>query len=615
MSDIIRLLPENVANQIAAGEVVQRPSSVVKELVENAVDAGALNITIHLKDAGRTLIQVIDDGHGMGPKDAELAFERHATSKIRTAEDLFDLSTNGFRGEALASIAAVAQVSLETRMEEESLGLIKKVNGGQAMASKPSQCAKGSNIQVKNLFFNVPARRNFLKSNAVEMKHSIQAVQRIAFTEPGISFQLIHNDQEVLHLKGSNENDRMAALRKRVVSIMGRNYNEKLVPIKEKTEILEVNGFVGKPDFAKKKRGEQYFFVNGRYVKHPYLHHAVLSAFEGLIPQGTHPSYFLFLEVPKQSLDVNIHPTKTEVKFDNERDLYAIIRSTVRHSLGQYNISPVLDFERDASLDTPYAFKDKTSTDQPRVQVDKSFNPFAQSSGAGYQRKPAGSWEALYLESEPERELIHNIAVEATDVSEELFDHKAKEAHGLHFQLLGKFIASPVKNGMVLIHQHRAHQRILYEEYLQRLTEEQQNQQSLLFPLELSLSQEQVVTAKSFAKELEEIGFGLEAWKKDGLSINAIPVWLEQKQVSGMIKDLIDNYAEDISQEGLSQTDRIAKSMAASTAVKTGELLNAQERESLIDRLFSCKEPNFGPKGRPTFVILSEKELNQGFKY
>ncbi|MBE9490889.1 MAG: DNA mismatch repair endonuclease MutL, partial [Bacteroidetes bacterium] len=400
MSDLIQLLPDNVANQIAAGEVVQRPASVVKELLENAVDASATNIKLIIKDAGKTLIQVIDNGLGMSQTDARLAFERHATSKIKTAKDLYNLHTNGFRGEALASIAAIAHVTLKTKQENQDLGNQIKIHGGDILSQDMVSTPKGSNFEVKNLFYNIPARRNFLKSNTVETRHIIDAFQRVSFTYPKISFSLYHNDSEIYNLKSGN-------LKQRIVSILGANTNEKLVPIDEETEILKIEGFITKPNFAKKKRGEQFFFVNNRFIKSPYLNHAIIAAFEGLLNHGYHPSYFLFLTVPTKSIDINIHPTKTEIKFDNERDLYAIIRSTIKHSLGQYSVAPVLDFERDATLDTPYSFKSKSQGSTPNIEIDRDFNPFRadQNTNYNYKKKEVpAQWESLYLENNTESE-------------------------------------------------------------------------------------------------------------------------------------------------------------------------------------------------------------------
>lgn len=485
MSDIIRLLPDNVANQIAAGEVVQRPASVVKELLENAVDAGATDIKLVIKDAGKTLIQVVDDGEGMSPGDARMAFERHATSKIQTAEDLFNLRTNGFRGEALASIAAISHVHLKTRTSENELGTEIKINGGEILTQQPVSCTKGSVFEVKNLFYNIPARRNFLKSNSIETRHIIDAFQRISFTYPKISFSMVHNENEVFKLPKGKSKQWTSNSRQRIVAIMGKATNEKLVPITEETDILKIKGFVTKPSFAKKKKGEQFFFVNNRFIKSPYLHHAVMNAYEGLLQPGYHPSYFLFLEVPSDSVDVNIHPTKTEVKFDNDRDLYAIIRSTIKHSLGQYNVAPVLDFNRDADLDTPYAFKDKEYISAPGIEVDQNYNPFqTENQYQGARRHEKNSqWEALYLSDHPEKELIENITVDLDNISQELFDESEATTLYKTFQVQSKYIASSIKSGMVLIDQNAAHQRIIYEEYLAKITMEGLGHQQLLFPL------------------------------------------------------------------------------------------------------------------------------------
>ena len=395
MSDIIQLLPDHVANQIAAGEVVQRPASVVKELLENAIDAGARSIKLLLKDAGKTLIQVLDDGKGMSPTDARMSFERHATSKIKKAEDLFNLCTKGFRGEALASIAAIAHVELKTKQENEELGTSIKIEGSKVISQDFISTSKGTSIAVKNLFYNIPARRNFLKSNTVETRHIIDEFQRVALAHPTISFLMHHNNNEVYHLKSSN-------LRKRIVSVFGTKMNEKLVPINEQTDIVSIEGFVAKPEFSKRKRGEQFFFVNDRFIKSSYLNHAVVNAFDGLLEQGSHPSYFLYLTVPANTIDINIHPTKTEIKFDNEKALYAMLRATVKHSLGQYNVAPILDFNRDSNLDTPYHLNTNTSSAKtPRISVDPDFNPFKELEQKEirfpYNReKQTESWESLY---------------------------------------------------------------------------------------------------------------------------------------------------------------------------------------------------------------------------
>jgi len=616
MSDFIRLLPDNVANQIAAGEVVQRPASVVKELLENAVDAEATDIKLIVKDAGRSLIQVIDNGKGMSPKDVRMAFERHATSKIQTANDLFNLHTNGFRGEALASIAAIAHVVLKSKTQDDELGTEIKINGGEFLTQQETATAVGSNFEVKNLFYNIPARRNFLKSNAIETRHIIDAFQRVAFTYPEIAFSLIHNDSEIFNLPAGTSSQWISNTRQRVVNIMGKNTNEKLVPIAEETDILKINGFISKPSFAKKKKGEQFFFVNNRFIKSHYLHHAVMNAFDGLLNHGYHPSYFLYLEVPPESVDINIHPTKTEIKFDNERDLYAIIRSTIKHSLGQYNVSPSLDFERDASLDTPYSYKNKSSTSTPVIEIDQDFNPFKTE---GYsqvkQQKAAKSseWEALYLSDHPEKELIENITVDLDNVSQELFD-ETQEASALKtFQVQLKFIASSIKSGMVLIDQHAAHQRILYEEYLAKVTMEGLGHQQLLFPLKVNISKNDVAVVKQIEQDLLSAGFHISEVQDEAVVLDAIPTTISEKEVVGILESLIDNFKNEVPESSFSQIDLITKSLAKSLAIKPGTPLNNKEQESILNKLFSCKEPNYSPFGRKTYITLSLDDLEEKF--
>ena len=618
MSDFIRLLPDNVANQIAAGEVVQRPSSVVKELLENAVDAKATEIKLIVKDAGRTLIQVIDNGLGMSPKDAKMAFERHATSKIQSANDLFNLHTNGFRGEALASIAAISHVVLKSKTKDDELGTEIKINGGEFISQQETSSAIGSNFTVKNLFYNIPARRNFLKSNTIETRHIIDAFQRVAFTYPEIAFTLIHNDSELFNLPAGNTSHWISNTRQRVVNIMGKNTNEKLVPIDEETDILKINGFISKPSFAKKKKGEQFFFVNNRFIKSHYLHHAVMNAFEGLLNHGYHPSYFLYLEVPTESIDINIHPTKTEIKFDNERDLYAIIRSTIKHSLGQYNVSPSLDFERDSSLDTPYSYKDKAYVSTPAIEIDQDFNPFkTEGYGQVKQQKASNNaqWEALYLSDHPEKELIENITVDLDNVSQELFD-EAQEAYSLKtFQVQLKYIASSIKSGMVLIDQNAAHQRILYEEYLAKVTMEGIGHQQLLFPLKLNISKNDVSVVKQIEQDLQSAGFHISEIQDEAVILDAIPTTISEKEVIGILESLIDNFKNEVPESSFSQIDLITKSLAKSLAIKPGTTLNNREQESLLNKLFSCKEPNYSPFGKKTYITMSLDDLEEKFNF
>lgn len=622
MSERIRLLPENVANQIAAGEVVQRPASVVKELLENAVDAGATEIQLIVKDAGRSLIQVVDNGCGMSAKDAMMAFERHATSKISSAHDLFALTTNGFRGEALASIAAVAHVRLKTRRQEDELATEIMMHGGEMLKHTQVSANAGSSLEVKNLFYNIPARRNFLKSNAVETRHITEAFQRVAFTYPHIQFKFVHNDSEIFNLPASNRESISAALRQRIIGIMGKSTNEKLVPIEEETDILKIHGFVAKPVYAKKKRGEQFFFVNNRFIKHNYLHHAVGNAFEGLINQGHHPSYYLYLEVPPQSIDVNIHPTKTEVKFDNERDLYAIIRSTIKHSLGQYNVSPTLDFDRDANLDVPYVYKDKPLGESPGIEVDKNFNPFqAEYSRAGMSsRKKEAAWETLYVANDPEpaahdseKELIHNIEVEADNVSEQLFEERSSNTHNTTFQIHLRYVASSITSGMVLLEQNYAHQRILYEEYLEKLTQDGMGQQRLLFPLQMELSKNDIAVLQGIEGDLNSAGFHIKEFKEDCIVIDSIPANIRESMIPEVIESLIEGIQNELPGSSFSQLDLIAKNLARSLAIKSGTRLLVKEQEDLLNRLFSCKEPNYSPFGKKTFITLSFEDLEERF--
>ncbi|MEN8124006.1 MAG: DNA mismatch repair endonuclease MutL [Bacteroidota bacterium] len=603
MSDIIQLLPDNVANQIAAGEVVQRPASVVKELLENAVDAKATIIKLIIIDAGRSLIQVIDNGIGMSQTDARLSFERHATSKIRTANDLYNLNSNGFRGEALASIAAIAFVTLKSKQDTQELGTQIQINGGeiitQEMISKPT----GTSIEVKNLFYNIPARRNFLKSNTVETRHIIDAFQRVALTYPNITFSLIHNDNEIFKLPSGN-------LRQRIINVFGKKINEKLVPIQEETDILKIDGFITKPTYAKKKRGEQFYFVNGRFIKSPYLHHAVLSAFENLIPHGYHPSYFLYLTVPPKSIDINIHPTKTEVKFDNEKDLYAIIRSTIKHSLGQYNVTPVLDFEKNPTLDTPYEYKNK-DVDSPSVEVNPDFNPFKddQNSVSYHQKKDLKtSWESLYAN-------LENTEIEKDNSTLNLFDNDSENANNKTFQIHQKYILSPIKSGIVLIDQNAAQQRILYEEFLKKITVVGIGSQQLIFPKDISLNKNDIQIILDLKSDLENAGFKFNISQNDIISVKAIPASLKEDQIINLFENLIDNVNNDVPNSNFSQFDSIAKSLAKSTAIKKGIKLSIKEQEEIVNNLFLCKEPNFSPFGKKTFITITTNELEDKFNF
>jgi len=603
MPDIIQLLPDHVANQIAAGEVVQRPASVVKELLENAIDAEATSIKLIIKEAGRILIQVIDNGKGMSQTDARLSFERHATSKIKKAEDLFNLSTKGFRGEALASIAAIAHVDLKSKQENQELGTFIKIEGSTLIFQENISTSKGTSIAVKNLFYNIPARRNFLKSNTIETRHIINEFQRVALAHPTISFSFYHNESEVYNLGAGN-------LRQRIVAIFGKKTNEKLVPINEVTDVIEINGFVAKPEFAKKKRGEQFFFVNDRFIKNPYLNHAVTSAFESLLSGGYFPTYFLYLTVPTKSIDINIHPTKTEIKFDDEKTLYAILRSTIKHSLGQYNVAPVLDFDRSASFDTPYDFKDR-KFETPKVIVNPDFNPFKletkqKAIPLPYKRENSQQWESLYTGLD-----IENIEVEAETINSSLFSDD--KPNSKTYQIHKKYIVSSIKSGIVYINQHLAHQRILYEEFLENITVKEAMSQQLLFPLEISFNKSDIELIKEIKEDLESVGFLFDKILEDAIVVNGIPVTITESQITIIIEQLLEDIKNDIPDASFSQLDVMAKSLAKSLAIKTGTKLNLREQEEIVNKLFICKQPDRSPYGKTTFVTLNIEEIDKKF--
>ncbi|MDP3313086.1 DNA mismatch repair endonuclease MutL [Lutibacter sp.] len=602
MPDIIQLLPDHVANQIAAGEVVQRPASVVKELLENAIDAGATVIKLIVVDAGKTLIQVVDNGIGMSATDARLCFERHATSKIRKAEDLFDLHTKGFRGEALASIAAIAHVELKSKQESSEIGTHIKIEGSALKFQQNIATSVGTSIAVKNLFYNIPARRNFLKSNTIETRHIINEFQRVALAHPSISFSFHHNENEIFNIKNSN-------LRKRIVAIFGKKTNEKLVPISEKTDIVIIEGFVAKPEFAKRKNDEQFFFVNDRFIKNGYLHHAVINAFEGLLGSGLHPTYFLYLTVPTKSIDINIHPTKTEIKFDDEKTLYAILKATVKHSLGQYNIAPVLDFNRDSSMDTPYTFKDKKSLN-PSISVDSNFNPFKEFEQKAiqfpYKREQKMEWESLY----------NNIDDSYTEtpfnsVESGLFQSSVPETktHQIH----KKYIISSIKSGIVYINQNLAHQRILYEEFLENITVQEAASQQLLFPLEIEFKKTDIQLILEIKEDLESIGFLFDKISGDSIVVKGIPVTIVESQVTTIIEQLLEDINNEIPNASFSQLDVMSKSLAKSLAIKTGTKLDVKEQEEIVNKLFLCKQPDLSPYGKTTFITIGIDELDKKF--
>ena len=626
MADIIQLLPDHVANQIAAGEVVQRPASVVKELIENAIDAGATSIKLIIKEAGKTLIQVIDDGIGMSATDARMCFERHATSKIRSAEDLFSLDTKGFRGEAMASIAAIAHVELKSKQETNDVGTHIKIEGSKVVTQEVCVTPKGTSISVKNLFYNIPARRNFLKSNGVELRHIIDELHRVAMAHPAIRFEMLHNGNEVFNLPISNH-------RQRIVNIFGGKMNEKLVPVTEETELVTISGFTGKPEYAKRTRGEQFFFVNNRFIKSGYLHHAVTNAFEGLLKDKAHPSYFLYLQVDPKSIDINIHPTKTEIKFDDEHALYAMLRATIKHSLGQFNVAPILDFDRDATMDTPYTYKDRLAK-EPKISIDRSFNPFAsetsfesgrsKSGNEGHSRsyqKPTAEWESLYaglasgFGETNETAGFSSLEVEGNQETGSLFieSESQQASNNVVFQLHRKYIVTTIKSGMVIIHQNRAHYRVLYEELLRNISMANAVSQQLLFPLELTFSSKELVLFKILKEHLELTGFMFSEIKSTGFHINAVPSVLEEGNIQELLQQLFADLEDEVPDSGFSQTDMLAKSMATKMAIKTGAVMEEAQQQYLTNSLFACTEPSVTPDNKPIFITLAVDEFDKRF--
>tara|TARA_B110000879_G_scaffold197127_1_gene267509 strand:- start:542 stop:2344 length:1803 start_codon:yes stop_codon:yes gene_type:complete len=599
MSDIIKLLPDHVANQIAAGEVVQRPSSVVKELLENSIDSGANKISLLIKEAGRTLIQVVDNGSGMSQKDAVICFERHSTSKITNAADLFNLSTKGFRGEALASIAAISHTELITKDEASDIGTFIRIEGNNIIQNKSIVSNIGSSISVKNLFYNVPARRNFLKSDNVEVRHIINEFHRVALAHPEIHFEFDNNDSQLFSLPTSN-------IRQRIVNIFGSKSNEKLVPVEEDTEVLKLSGFIFKPEFSKKSRGEQFFFVNNRYIKSPYLNHAVNSAFEGLINSGYNASYFLFLEVEPKRIDINIHPTKTEIKFDDDHTIYAILRSAIKHSLGQFNISPILDFDRDKNLDIPYKYASMAPNGNIDVDVNPSYNPFENN-------KNEFNLRANDLNSPKNEELVYSSLSENLDSKFDITDSLKDDSKPTVFQLSNKYLVNKIKSGLVIINQNRAHQRILYENFLKYITVQGNESQKLLYPVDIHMSIKEIAIIDNFKTQLNNSGFLFKIVNNETLSFSSLPASIEESNLELIIRQLLDNISNEIPDDNFSQTDMISKSLAKSMSIKNGQKLNSNEMEYIVNGLFACKEPNISPFNKRTYITLTSQDLDNKF--
>jgi len=605
MSDVIRLLPDAVANQIAAGEVVQRPASAVKELLENAVDAGAERIHLLIKNAGKTLIQVIDDGEGMSETDARLSLERHATSKIKKVEDLFSLKTMGFRGEAVPSIAAVAQVEIRTKKASKEIGTQLIVEGSKVISQEAFACPDGTNILVKNLFFNIPARRNFLKSNPVESRHIIDEFMRIALIHPEIAMQFSTDGNEMYNLPKSN-------FRKRIVNIFGKKYNERLVPVSEHTDIVKITGFIGKAEFARKTRGEQFFFVNHRFIKSPYLNHAVMLAYEELIPKDQFPAYFLQLEINPEKIDINIHPTKTEIKFEEERAIYTIVRTAVREALGKFNVAPSIDFDQDNNL-TVLPLKANETVKIPNIQVDPNFNPFVQEGKQpsrntnAHKSTPSNQdWEKLFLASNSEKKTTQFDFKQSNEGEKEHVSISPKL-----MQVHKKYILCQIKSGFLLIDQKAAHQRILIDEWLNREQRTYPSQQ-LLMPEILNFSGAEFIVLKEIHGDLQKFGFDIR-FEDNKCRVFGVPMEMTTQSVQKVLEHLIEDYKNSDTDLQNRQQIKLITALARNMSIKWGQSLNLSEMQEIVDRLFACEMPYALPNGKKTLISYELEEIDQLF--
>jgi DNA mismatch repair protein MutL len=592
MQNLIRLLPDSVANQIAAGEVIQRPASAVKELMENAIDAGATRIQLVIRDAGKILIQVTDNGSGMSETDARMSFERHATSKINRAEDLFEIKTMGFRGEAMASIAAVAQVELKTMLHDSSgTGVQIQIEGSRFVSQEQCVCPPGTTISVKNLFYNIPARRNFLKSNTAETRHIVEEFQRVALARPEIAFSMFHDGSEVFRLQPGN-------LRQRIVGIYGSSYNERAVPVEEETTILSLSGFVLKPEFAKKTRGEQYFFVNGRFIKDPYLNHAVTNAFENLLPQGSYPSYFLMIDIDPAKIDINIHPTKTEIKFEDDRSVYAIMRAAVKRALGKFSVSPSLDFEQENAFNIPVSMY-STPPRQPVIKVNPGYNPFREETVP--EKSNIRGWEKLYeikgdiLTIPPQEKPIADIPV-------------------VHAQLQKKYILATQNGVLMLIDQQAAHERILYEKNKRLLTNTQSYSQTELFPQTMEFSHDDYQVLLEIADEIRKLGFDLRQFGKNTFVLNGVPAEIESISHRNVIEGIIETYKNNNSEFRNDHRENILRSVSFQLSVKHGRELEVREMNAIVNDLFTCSQPQITPSGKSTYITLPASEIEKKFQ-
>ncbi len=611
MSNIIKLLPDAVANQIAAGEVIQRPASAVKELLENAVDSGAAHVSLMIKDAGKTLVQVNDDGCGMATLDARMSFERHATSKISKAADLFAIHTFGFRGEALASVAAIAQVDMKTRQHDDELGTCLRVEGSKLTAQETCQCKAGTSISVRNLFYNVPARRNFLKSNTTETRHVIEEFMRVALINSHINFEITSNAKLVYKLTPGS-------FKKRIVDLFGKVYDERLLPVNQKTELITIKGFILKAEFSRKTRGEQYFFVNKRFIRHAYLNHAVTKAYNELLPTDAYPSYFLHIETNPSDIDINIHPTKTEVNFKDARYVYSVLHAAVRESIGKHSLTPTLDFDEDPSLTEAFTTLPRQDLQAPSVKINPDYNPFKTNDRAtdrGFEHKHDmgdKNWETLYRQDEkismafPTGNDKENTFASSENTSVE------KENPNRFFQIHRRYIACNVRSGVMLIDQQRAHERILYEEYLERLAGRHQPSQQQLFPQQLHFSPDDATLLKDLKEALSQLGFSIEELGKQSVIVNGIPADLQDTDIKATLEKIVEDAKRCNNNPGNDKNIQLARSMAAQLSVKPGTTLSETEMADLFDRLFACKVPETAPEGKKIVGILKLTVL-EGF--
>jgi len=616
VADIIQLLPDSVANQIAAGEVIQRPASVVKELVENAIDAGATQIKVNIKDAGRTLIQIIDNGCGMSDTDARMSFERHATSKIKSANDIFAIRTMGFRGEALASIAAIADVELRTKEHDQDLGTFIHITGSNIVSQEPVSCDSGTNFQIKNLFYNVPARRKFLKSNPAELKHIINEIQRIALANADISISLHHNGSAIYELTGSNK-------RVRVVSIFGKPINQNLIPIDTETSLVKITGFIGQPKHARKTFGEQFFFVNQRYIKHPYFHRAIMQSYEKILPPDAVPSYFIYFDLNPADIDVNIHPTKTEIKFENESAIWQILQASVREALGKFNVVPSIDFDQAGSVDIPMPLRDYAEIHTPEIKINPAYNPFEHPSPtksyaekgnnfatAPVQRPNLTNWQSLYKGLEP------NLSEkqEAPDEEPVQFRIEEQQTQKSSIQFKNKYILTPVKSGLMVIDQKRAHERILYERLMQVMESHEVASQQQLFPETFELNASDATLLGSILPDLKALGFDIHEFGNNSFIINGTPGVLDTSSPVEVIESLLEEYKNSPVNLQEKARETVAISLAQASAIPYGHALKAAEISELIDNLFACETPNFSPKGKKILSIMPLEDFEKLLK-